>query len=101
MKTGQAREQDASRYLAQSGFTALYEGFEALADFLERASGLGAEFEQSYFDKQSANASNYLNAIPSTRLRELVYDAYGLARVRTGASTLTGRLGKFDGENGA
>lgn len=89
------------RHLAQSGFTALYEGFDALAAFLEQADWLSSGFEQRHFEKQSAYASVYLREIGSTRLHKLINDAFGLARVRTGASTPSGRLGKFDGEDGA
>ncbi len=89
------------RHLAQSGFTALYEGFDALADFLQGADWLNSGFEQRHFEKQVAHASVYLRAIGSTRLHKLINDAFGLARVRTGASTPSGRLGKFDGQGGA
>ena len=89
------------RHLAQSGFAALYEGFDALAAFLEQADWLSAGYEQHHYVKQSAYASVYLREIGSTQLHKLINDAFGLARVRTGASTPSGRLGKFDGEDGA
>ncbi|MAP67963.1 MAG: hypothetical protein CL952_00360 [Erythrobacteraceae bacterium] len=89
------------RELCQLGFDPLSKGNEAIAELLRQAEWLQKGYERSRFEARCYSVTKLLSSIDNEHLRHLIADAFARVRVQNGLVTPSGRLSKYDGEDGS
>lgn len=88
------------RKLAQSGFSPLWQGSEAILESLSQTSWLKGELDEAVLRRRLEHAPIQIQSIPSAALRQLISDCLGVVRVSNRLSVPSGRLARFDGYDG-